>query len=93
MIGTDYTPTLKWIAEELWDYEEESLGHHGFTDQGLKAAAKIFTSAMMDKMFELQELDEMDMDDRIKMGRKLGEDLRKLIWTYTNVDSKELYKR
>ena len=34
----------------------------------------------------------IDMEDRINMANKVGEEIRKLIKTYTNIDCHELYK-
>lgn len=81
------------MEDEIWDYESLTLGHHGFDSEALKATAKLFAAALMDKMYELQELEKMDMEDRIAMGRKMGEELRRIVWAYTNVDTKELYTR
>ena len=47
----------------------------------------IFQTALMDKLWDNQEFDNMSFDDRIKMAEKCGEDLRKFIFTYTNLDT------
>jgi hypothetical protein len=41
----------------------------------------------MDKMYDNQDYDKMSLEDRINMTFKCGEDLRKLIFTYTNLDT------
>ena len=47
----------------------------------------IFQSALMDKMFELQDKEEMTLDDRCKMAESCGESLKKLIHTYTGLNT------
>jgi hypothetical protein len=47
----------------------------------------IFQNALMDKMYDNQDYDKMSLEDRINMTFKCGEDLRKLIFTYTNLDT------
>jgi hypothetical protein len=41
----------------------------------------------MDKMYDNQDYDKMSLEDRMNMTFKCGEDLRKLIFTYTNLDT------
>ena len=50
----------------------------------------IFQTALMDKMFDNQDYDKMDISDRMKMAVKCGEDLKKLIHTYTNLDTHKI---
>jgi hypothetical protein len=47
----------------------------------------IFQTALMDKMYDTQEYDEMDLENRLKMAESCGMALRKLIHTYTNLDT------
>jgi len=47
----------------------------------------IFQVALMDKMYDNQDYDKMDLDNRIKMCVNCGEELRKLIHTYTGLDT------
>jgi hypothetical protein len=47
----------------------------------------IFQTALMDKMFDNQDYDNMDMESRRKMTIKCGKDLKKLIHTYTGLDT------
>lgn len=49
-------------------------------------------SVIMDKMWELQELEQIDMKDRGNMALKCGEELRLIIKKYTDIDTHELYK-
>ena len=50
-------------------------------------------SVLMDKIWELQQSEKIDMKDRENMVQKAGEDVRALIKTYTNIDCHDLYKK
>lgn len=62
-----------------------------FTPETFRAAIKIFQSVMLDKMWELQESEGMDLNDRMKMATSLGEDIRAMVKTYVNIDTHNLY--
>lgn len=51
----------------------------------------IFQNALMDKLFENQNYDNMSLDDRILMTEKCGNDLKKLIHTYTGIDTHKAF--
>ena len=63
-----------------------------YTDNAMLDVTIIFQSVFMDKIFDNQDFDNMSLDDRLKMAEKAGEDLRKLIHTYTGLDTRELVK-
>ena len=48
----------------------------------------IFQSALIDKLYDNQDYDKMNLEDRCKMAESCGNDLRKLIHTYTNINTK-----
>ena len=62
-----------------------------FTKEGFRAAIKIFSSAMLDSIWNLQESEELSIDDRIKMAESFGNKIRELVKTYANIDTRELY--
>ena len=49
-------------------------------------------SAMLDKMWKLQEDENIDIDARADMAEKLGNELRNMVRIYTNIDTHSLYK-
>jgi hypothetical protein len=49
-------------------------------------------SVLMDKIWNLQCNENMDMEDRVKMVEKAGNDIRNIIKIYTDIDTHELYK-
>jgi len=93
MIGQKLSPILKEIEEILWEFEATNQGKPNYTIEGFQAATKIFMSVLMDKMFELQTDESLNLKNRLNMAQKAGEDIRQLIKTYTDIDTYELYKK
>lgn len=90
-IGQRLSPILNEIEETLWDHEVLSDDKPDYTIEGFRSAAKIFMSAMMDKMWELQDTENMTIDQRVLMAEKAGNELRAFIKTYTDIDTVSLY--
>ena len=61
-----------------------------FTNRDFMNAIIIFQTALMDKLFDNQNYDKMDIENRMKMAESCGNDLRKLIHTYTNLDTHKI---
>ncbi|MGL6121417.1 MAG: hypothetical protein ACRC0V_13050 [Fusobacteriaceae bacterium] len=55
-----------------------------------RASAMIFFDCLMDKMFDLQEADKMELNDRCKMATAVGEEIRKIVMIYTGIDTFDL---
>jgi hypothetical protein len=92
MIGEKLSPVLSEIESTLIEYEANVTRPPQYTDKGFRAAIKIFMSAMLDKMWKLQEDENIDIDARADMAEKLGNDLRNMVRIYTNIDTHSLYK-
>lgn len=92
MIGKKISPILVEIEETLWEFEAHNETKPEFTQDGFRASIKIFMSVLMDKMWELQCNENLSLDDRCAMAQKLGEDLRKLVKTYTDINTIKLYE-
>jgi hypothetical protein len=82
-----YEPILKEIATGLLEVAEIKPN---YSDDAMLNATLIFQSVFMDKIYDNQNFDNMDMEDRIKMVQTAGEELRKLIHTYTGLDLHKL---
>jgi hypothetical protein len=50
----------------------------------------VFQNALMDKMYDNQDYDGMGMEDRLKMVETCGNELRKLIHTFTGLDTHKI---
>ena len=92
MIGKKISPILEEIEQTLWEFEANNDIRPEYTEEGFRASIKIFMSALLDKMWELQQNEAMDIETRGNMAFKAGDDMRKLIKTYTDIDCHELYK-
>ena len=92
MIGKKISPILEEIEGALWEFENFSGDKPDYTEGGFRASIKIFMSAMMDKIWELQSDENMKMEDRINMVQKCGEDVRRIVKIYANIDTHDLYK-
>lgn len=92
MIGKKLSPALVEIESALWEFEANGGGPPEYTIEALRAITKIFASVLMDKMWVLQETEGMDIEDRAAMATKVGEDIRLMVKTFTNIDTYDLYK-
>lgn len=92
MIGKEISPILTEVEQTLWFYESKIGDKPCYTEDGFRAACKIFISAVMDKMWELQERDELDIETRTEMSASCGEEFKRLIKVYTDIDTGKFYK-
>ena len=92
MLGEKLSSILEELEDTLLEFEVEFGYKPEYTLGGFRAATKIFMSTIMDKLWELQEADKISQEDRENMATKCGEDLRKFIKTYTDIDTFDLYK-
>lgn len=90
-IGRAISPILYEIECAIWEYEAADGGKPQYGDVGFRAAIKIFMSALMDKMWEVQEYDKMCIEDRIKMAESAGNEVSVIVKKYTGIDSRSLY--
>lgn len=93
LIGEKLSPILEELEKAIWSFEVYNLGKPNYTEDGFRASIKIFMSTLIDKIWELQEKEGMDIENRGKMVEKAGEELRKFVKTYTDIDTHELYKK
>ena len=93
MIGEKISPILSEIESALFEFEVQELGNPKYTEDGFRAAVKIFMSAVMDKMWELQKAENMDMDTRYEMATKCGSDIRRIVKIYTGIDTHKIYTK
>lgn len=85
-IGEKISPILKEIEITLWEFQANGGSKPGFTEDGFRGAVKIFIEVLLDKMWELQCRENIAIEDRKEMAGKMGEDIRSLIKTYTDID-------
>jgi len=85
-----YKKELEIIANDILNQNAEAKGNENkpnYSNREFMNALIIFQTALMDKMFDNMDYDNMDLENRNKMATKCGLDLRKLIHTYTGLDT------
>lgn len=85
-----YKQELEIIANDILNQNAEAKGNENkpnYTNREFMNALIIFQTALMDKMWDNQEFDKMPFKDRENMAVQCGLDLRKLIHTYTGLDT------
>jgi hypothetical protein len=78
------------IANRYLDENSKAVGNEkkpNYSNRDFMNIVIIFQTALMDKMYDNQEYDKMSIVDRSNMATKCGLDLRKLIHTYTGLDT------
>ena len=88
-----YKKELELIANDLLNQNATAKGNENkpnYSNRDFMNATIIFQTALMDKMYDNQDYDEMDIDDRMKMTESCGLELRKLIHTYTGLDTHKI---
>lgn len=61
-----------------------------YTNRDFMNIVIVFQSAMMDKLFEVMNFDNMALEDRLLMAEKCGLDLKDFIFKYTNIDTHKI---
>lgn len=92
MIGKKLSPILSEIESTLMEFEINVAKPPEYTDEGFRASIRIFLSAMLDKMWKLQEDEGIDINTRADMAEKLGSEIRNIVRIYTNIETHDLYK-
>ena len=85
-----YKKELEEIANDLLIQNSEAKGNENkpnYSKRDFMNATIIFQTALMDKMYDNQDFDNMSLDERMKMAESCGLALRKLIHTYTGLDT------
>ena len=88
-----YKKELEIIANDLLTQNAEAkIGENkpNYSNRDFMNVIIIFQTALMDKMYDNQEYDGMNIEDRLKMAESCGLNLRKLIHTYTGLDTHKL---
>jgi len=92
-LGEKISPILEEIEDTLWDREAFMPNSpHKFTEAGFRASIKIFMANIMDRIWILQEAEGMPLEDRMKMVEHAGNEVKKLVFEMTGIDTTKLYK-
>mgnify|MGYP003590548268 CR=1 FL=1 len=85
-----YKDELEAIANDLLTQNAEAKGNENkpnYSKRDFMNAVIIFQTALMDKMYDKQNSDKMNVVDSLNMAEQCGLDLRKFIQTYTGLDT------
>ena len=87
-----YNKELEIIANDILDQNASENGAEkpNYSNRDFMNTLLIFQTALMDKMYNNQDYDKMDLKNRNEMANKCGLDLRKLIHTYTGLDTHKI---
>ena len=91
MIGKKLHPILLELEKTIAEFNCTGKKPE-YPKDSIRSASMIFISVLMDKMYDMQESDNMEMKVREEMATKCGEDIRKLIHTYTGLYSHDFFK-
>ena len=90
-----YKKELEFIANDILEQNANAKGNDikpNYSNRDFMNATIIFQTALMDKMFDNQDYDNMSIEDRMNMAESCGKELRKLIHTYTGLDTHDVDK-
>ena len=87
-----YKKELEYIANDILNQNasEDGAEKPNYSNRDFLNTIFIFQTALMDKVFDNQECDNMDIEDRKNMVMQCGNDLRKLIHTFTGLDTHKI---
>jgi hypothetical protein len=85
-----YSKELEFIASDLLDQNASGAEKPNYSKRDFMNTILIFQTALMDKMYDNQDYDKMDIKNRSQMAIECGNDLRRLIHTYTGLDTHEI---
>lgn len=83
-----YKNELEAIANDLLTQNAEAKrgeSKPNYSNRDFMNAVIIFQTALMDKMYDMQDYDDMSVYDRMQMAEFCGQDLINFILTYTGL--------
>lgn len=93
MIGNLLTETLTNIESALWEFEYKKPGvRYNYTNEGIRASAKIFTTALLDAAVKKLDKEGIEGEDRVKQIKALAGEIRALTLKYTDLDLHKMHK-
>ncbi len=85
--GKIMSPILLDVESAIIEYNSAVGKKPNYDKYALRSVVNIFTSVLMDRIWELQDKEEMDLEVRKEMAKKCGEDIRKLVKIYADIDT------
>jgi len=85
--GKIMSPILLDVEVAVAEYGKIVGSKPNYEKYALRSAINIFVSVLMDRVWELQEKEEMDIETRNKMAKSCGEEIRRIVKIYTDLDT------
>jgi len=85
-----YKKELEIIATSILNQNAEGATKPNYSNRDFMNMLIIFQTALLDKMYTNQDYDKMNLEQRLEMANQCGMDLRKLIHTYTGLDTHKI---
>ena len=82
-----YKKELEIIATSILNQNAEGATKPNYSNRDFMNTLIIFQTALLNKMYYNQDYDKMNIEQRLEMANQCGMDLRKLIHTYTGLDT------
>lgn len=93
-LGQKLSPILTEIEDTLWEFEANRPGVPlKFSQEGFRAAIKIFTCTLLEKMWDLQQKNAVPQKERERLVTEAGQSIRAFVQKYTGIDPHDLYKK
>jgi hypothetical protein len=83
--GNRASKILNDLACATLQYE----GKPYYPDSAVDNVCLVFMHIIFDKMWDIQNYDNMPMEDRVAMAESCGKEFRNLVYKYTNIDTHE----
>jgi hypothetical protein len=88
-----YSKEIEIIANDILIQTADAKNNEAkpnYSNRDFMNTIIIFQTALMDKMYDTQNFDDMGLSDRLIMAKQCGLDLRRLIHTYTGLDTHKI---
>jgi len=91
-LGKNLEPILLEIEGCLFDFNLNQPNEPlQISDDGFRAATKIFMDCIMSKMWALQERENIPIEVRCSMAHNVGISIKELVKIYTDIDTTKMY--
>lgn len=89
--GEKLSPVLAEIEDAIWEHDVHLGTPPRYTNDGFRAACKIFISAISDRMFANDAALGCSTEYMNEHAKIVGDEIRRLVREHTNIDTRNLY--
>lgn len=88
--GLGISSVLEELEFALLEYEAFAQEPVGFSDDAFRSIIRLFAASLLERSWNLQEKENMDHADRLAMAVKCGQEIRRIVKVFANIDSYQL---